>query len=115
MAWSPNNRACTTTWSTLFALEQSLLPFPSSGDVQMQHMQFWTTAAGDELRRLRARALANRMDLIFRVTRGATYEDGSDVDRAIEAMLEVMDDADATMAQLAEVNDAHYRFWQEGE
>jgi hypothetical protein len=115
MAWSANNRACTTTWSTLFALEQSLLTFPKSGEVQMQHMQFWITAATPELRRLRAQALANRMDVIFRVTRGAEYEEGSSLDQAIEAMVEVMSDANATMEKLAEVNDASYRFWQEGE
>ena len=114
MAWSPNNMACTTTWSTLFALEQSVLPYPESAGVQMQNLLFWSAAASDELLDVKAMALALRVDAIFRLVRGATYEGGVSHDQAIADMRDTMLMAEATMEQLAEVNDRNYRFWQEG-
>lgn len=114
MAWSPNNLACTTTWSTLFALEQSVLPFPESAGVQMQQLLFWNSSATEGLLEVKAAALALRVDAIFRMVRGATYERDATHEQAVNEMRDTLLTADATMEQLAEVNDRNYRFWQEG-
>jgi hypothetical protein len=114
MTWSPNNLACTTTWSTLFALEQSVVPFPDAAEVQMQTLTFWNTAATDDLRSVEAHALALRVDAIFRLVRGAVYETDSDHEHAVTEMRDTFLTADATMETLADANDRNYRFWQEG-
>jgi len=114
MAWSPNNMACTTTWSTLFALEQSVLPFPDSALVEMQQLLFWNSAATDDLLEVKAMALALRVDAIFRLVRGASYESTASHDQAVAEMRDTLLTAEATMEQLAEINDRNYRFWQEG-
>jgi len=112
--WSRNNRACSTTWTTLFVLEQSTLPFAESGGVPMHALAFWDDAASDDLRRLQAQALAIEMDNVFRLIRGARYEEGADTGTAVRAMCEVLTSRDRTMSDLAAANDANYRFWREG-
>jgi hypothetical protein len=80
----------------------------------MNQLTFWNSAASAALREVGARALALRTDAIFRMVRGATYEDGHTHQRAVDEMCEVLLKEDATMENLADVNDANYRFWQEG-
>ena len=114
MSWSANNLACTTTWSTLFAMDESVRPFPASAAVKMRQLTFWNAAASPELREVAASELTLRIDKVFRVTRGATYEDNRTHDDAIADMRSVLLSADDTIERLAEINDANYRFWQEG-
>jgi hypothetical protein len=111
--WSPNNRACTSTWIALRVLEQSNRVFPKSGQIRMRQLAYWNSVASDAMRHLQARTLAKQMDNIFRVVQGATLEPGAKSDIAMEFMAATLIDGDRTMADLAEINDHLYRFWGE--
>jgi hypothetical protein len=111
--WSPNNRACTSTWMALRLLDQSALVFPRSGSVPMRQLAYWNTVASDQMRQLQARTLAKQIDNIFRIIDGATLEPGGTADAAVEVMTATLVDGDRTMAEFAEINDHLYRFWGE--
>lgn len=108
--WSANNLACTTTWTTLFVLDQNTEVFADSGDIPMTELTFFNSVASAEMRRQSAESLASMMDNIFRVLRGARYEEGADHDSAIDDMVDVLTDPAKTIADLAERNDDNYRF-----
>jgi len=112
--WSPNHRACTATWIALRMLAQSERPFPSSGTVRMDQLTFFNAAASGDMRRLQAGTLAKQLDNFFRQIDGAVFEAGKDAVAALSEMREALLNADNTMAWLATVVDAAYRFWDEG-
>jgi len=109
--WSRNHRSCETTWSTLYALIQIRAAFPDAGGIPMTQLAFWTQPARS--RNVRARALAAQMDGVFTHIRGARYEDGVEQAGAVAALSEALLTESNTVADLAEVCDAQYRFWGE--
>jgi len=111
--WNPNNRACTTTWSTLRVLDQNNKPFSKSGNVKMDKLLFWNQAATPAMRKLQATTIATQMDNIFREIRGATYEKGVTEQKAITESVATLIDADKTISDLAGVCDNNYLFWGE--
>jgi predicted GNAT superfamily acetyltransferase len=115
--WNANHRACTTTWTTLRVLGQirKNLTFEKAGAKTMEELAFWQQTASAELRAVQARSLAIAMDNIFVMLRGARYEAGSDGAKATRDIVNTLLDAGQTVADLAEVNDANYRFWKEVE
>jgi hypothetical protein len=111
--WSVNSRACTSVWLALRLLEQSKKVFKVSGTIPVKKFLFWNPTASAEMRRLQATTLAKQMDNIFRQIDGATLEKGVTVTDAVAGMVGILVDADQTMADLAELCDANYRFWGE--
>ena len=59
--WSNDIPACVMTWITFVTLEQSTKAFPRSGKVKMRNLAFW--AGSDDLRSVRAKALAIQVDV----------------------------------------------------
>lgn len=112
--WSKNNRACTTTWSTLTVLDQLKEIFKDSGNMKMQQLTFWSNADTSAMRELKTSALATQMDNIFTMIRGATYEENKSKESAIQDMKKIMTTADKTVSDLAAANDDNYLFWKEG-
>jgi hypothetical protein len=112
--WSPNHRACTATWIALRMLDQSKRPFPSSGTVRMDHLTFFNAVASGDMRRFQASTLAKQLDNFFRQIDGAVFEAGKNAIAAVSEIREALLTADNTMAGLAVVIDAAYRFWDEG-
>ncbi len=115
--WSSNNRACTTTWTTLRILNQ-ISPektFGETGSVKMEELTFWNPLSSAEIREIQAKTLAIMMDNIFRMVRRAEYEKEADHQKATDAIVNTMVDADKTIADLAEINDKNYLFWKETE
>lgn len=108
--WSQNNRACKTTWFTLFVLNQHEEAFPEAGKLKMKDLTFYSRTADTDLRRTMARDLAIAMDNNFRLIRGADFEKNVKVDTAIHDMVNILLDEDKTMSDLAAVNDSNYRF-----
>ena len=108
--WSPNNRACKTTWFTLFVLNQHQEAFPDAGKLQMKDLTFYARAVDVDLRKARARDLAIAMDNNFRLIRGADFEKNVKPADAIDDMVNVLLDEDKTITDLAAVNDSNYRF-----
>ena len=111
--WSKNNRACTTTWTTLRVLDQLDEVFKDSGDLLMSELGFWNDAASADIRKQQASALASQMDNVFRLIRRAKYEWHVGRKRAVSGMVGVLTDSEATVSQLAEVIDRMYMFWGE--
>jgi hypothetical protein len=112
--WFPNHRACTATWIALRMLDQSERPFPTSGTVRMDQLTFFNAVASDDMRRFQAGTLAKQLDNFFRQIDGAVFEAGKDAIAAVSDIRNTLLTADRTMAGLATVVDATYRFWDEG-
>lgn len=112
-SWNRNNRACTTTWTTLRVLDQIDEVFKDSGDVRMSELTFWNQAASADMRKLQATTIANQMDNIFRLIRRATYEEGVTREKAVSDMVNIMANEDKTVSDLSEVIDTDYLFWGE--
>lgn len=115
--WSSNNRACTTTWTTLRVLAQisESLPFKDAGTVKMKELLYWNQTASSEMRQIQAKTLAIMMDNVFRQIRGAKYEDGVSNETAVNDIVNILVNPDKTIADLAETNDKNYLFWKEKE
>lgn len=109
--WSRNHRSCETTWTTLFALEQLRAPFQPSGAFTMNRLLFWAGSA--QARATRAEALSNQLDNIFRLLRGARFEEGVDRSIATTGLRDTLLVKENTVAVLAEVADEMYRFFGE--
>lgn len=111
--WNPNNRACTTTWSTLRILAQSQKTFNKSAGLRMDQLTFWNPTASSEMRKVQATTLATQMDNVFTLVRGAKYEKKVTKEKAIATMVDVLVDSGMTVADLAAVCDDQYVFWGE--
>ena len=111
--WSKNNRACTTLWTTLFRMNQLFTAFIDSGELKMNDLTFFNEATSDELRAEEAMILADQLDNIFIIGRGAEYEADIDQTTALTAIVAVLTDEDKTVEELASVVDDNYLFWGE--
>lgn len=111
--WSENNRACTTLWTTLFRMNQLFTSFDESGTLTMPDLTFFSPTDSSSMRRQAAIILADQLDNIFTVGRGAQYEDGVTHDQAVAATVEILTDAEKNLTDLASAVDENYLFWGE--
>ncbi len=111
--WNKNNRACTTTWTTLRVLDQNNKVFKESGNVKMASLTFWNTTASDDMRKLQANTIAKQMDNIFLQIRRAKYEEGVTKEKSVNDMVAALTTEEKTISELAEIIDADYIFWGE--
>jgi hypothetical protein len=91
------------------------LVFKDSGQVKISEFTFWGEMSSAEMRQTQARSLAIMMDNIFRMIRGAQYEEGISNHQAVESITNTLVDGEKTVADLAEINDTNYFFWKENE
>ena len=80
----------------------------------MDQLTFFNAVASDDMRRFQAGTLAKQLDNFFRQIDGAVFEAGKDAIAAVSDIRETLLTANRTMAGLATVVDATYRFWDEG-
>lgn len=111
--WNSQNRAHTTTWSTLRVLDQNMMIFNDSGIVKMSNLTFWNPTASDDMRNFQATALANQMDNVFRDIRLAKFKEGMNKEKAINCIKETLLNSEKTVSDLAEINKSIYKFWGE--
>lgn len=111
--WSVNNRACTTLWITLYNMQQLFRNFSDSGELKMNDLTFFNALGSPDLRRQQALIIADQLDHIFRIGRGAKYEEKVDRTKAISLMVNVLTDQDKQVKELAETVDSIYLFWGE--
>lgn len=111
--WSTNNRACTTLWTSFFVMRQLVTNFDDSGDLPMSDLTFFNTSASAELRQQQAIIIADQLDIVFRLGRGAQYESNIDRTIAITNMIEILIDGKKLMKDLAKAVDDAYKFWGE--
>ncbi len=112
-SWSMNNRSCTTTWITLYRLKQLRKIFSEAGKMQMKDLKFFNPNLSFELLRQEASMLADMIDVVFVVGRGAVYEEGANRTQAVNMMTDILSNANSTVADFAAVNDKNYLFWNE--
>ncbi|RYY02132.1 MAG: hypothetical protein EOO53_13930 [Gammaproteobacteria bacterium] len=117
MAWSSNNRACKTVWSTLMALDQisESQTFKTTGIIKIGDLRFFPIDGTQAVLDVRAQSLALQLDKIFRLIRGATYEADVDQLAAVTALELILKDKEKTVADLADEADSKYLFFKEGE
>ena len=79
----------------------------------MKDLKLFNPHLSLELLRQEAAMIADMIDVIFIVGRGAVYEDGVNRSIAVNMMTDVLTTAENTVADFAAVNDANYLFWNE--
>lgn len=111
--WSRNNRACTTLWSTLYTMQQLTTNFDESGDLKMNDLTFFNMLSSSDLRKQESKIIADQLDNVFRIGRGAKFEQGIDRSKAISSMIEILSDEEKQVNELAFTVDEAYLFWGE--
>lgn len=111
--WTRNNRACTTLWITLFNMQQLSTNFEESGDLKMNDLTFFNELESSEMRQQQATIIADQLDNIFRVGRGAKYEKDFDRTKSMAGMITILTDKSKSVKDLASNVDDSYNFWQE--
>jgi len=111
--WSRNNRACTTLWTTLYTMQQLTTNFEDSGALTMNDLTFFNALSGPDLRNQESKIIADQLDNVFRIGRGAKYEQGIDRSKAISNMIEILCDEEKQVNELAFTVDEAYLFWGE--
>lgn len=111
--WSKNNRACTTLWTTLTKMQQLSTNFDDSGDLKMNDLTFYNALGSADLRKQQAIIIADQLDNIFRIGRGAEYEKDIDRSKAISSIVAILIDEEKLVKDLASTVDDAYNFWGE--
>ena len=111
--WTKDNRACATLWTTLFNMHQLSTNFDDSGDLKMNDLTFYNALGSSDLRRQQATIIADQLDNIFRVGRGAKYEPNVDRTKAMAGMVTILTDEGKLVKDLALNVDNSYIFWEE--
>jgi len=113
--WSNKNRACKTLWTSLLQMNQLVTNFEDSGDLKMSDLTFFNNLSSADLRQQEASVIADQLDNIFRLGRGAKFEEGTDRAGAMDSMIQVLTDEDKLVKDLGEIVDGAYRFFRETE
>ena len=113
MAWSKNNRACTTLWVTLYSMQQLQSSFDDSRTLTMNELTFFNALSSSEQRAHDVAMLADQLDNVFINGRGAKYEPGTDHSSAVSGLIGVLSEAAKTVEDLASTADSLYQFWGE--
>ena len=111
--WTKNNRACTTLWTTLYNMQQLTTNFDESGELKMSDLTFYNVLSSSDLREQESKIIADQLDNVFRIGRGAKYEEEVDRSKAMSSMIEVLTNEDKEVKELAETVDESYLFWGE--
>lgn len=111
--WSKKIRACKTVWSTLRVLNQLRAVFDEAGVLKMSDLTLWKKTQSGQLSADEQEGLAIQMDNTFRLIRRATYEDGYDKPKAIDAIKLILGEKEKTVADLAEISNDAYSFLDE--
>lgn len=111
--WDTNARANETLWTTLYLLNQLFTNYKESGSLAMKDLTFYNPLVSSDFRRNQALMLADQLDNVFRMGRGAIFEPGVERGDAILKITGLMTDGEKTVEDLAELVDDLYKFWQE--
>ena len=117
MKWSSNNKACKTVWSALMALDQidEDQSFKSTGQMKISELRFFPKDETQDEIDIRAKSLALQMDKIFRMIRGASYQEGVSRVIAVTKITDILKVQEQLVADLADKTDDKYLFVREDE
>ena len=108
--WTSNNLACVNTWSTLFIMKQHKKTFKKAGILTMKELLFFNPTLTKEELKFEAEGMADFLDIVFKNTCGAKYEENINKAQAMSDMVDILLDAEKTMAELAQKVDDDYVF-----
>jgi hypothetical protein len=108
--WTPNNLACVNLWSTMYIMKQHKKTFKKAGVLAMKELLFYNPTLTKEELEFEAEGIADFLDIVFKNTYGGSYETGINKAKAVEDMVDILIDADMTMADLAATIDDDYNF-----
>jgi predicted RNase H-related nuclease YkuK (DUF458 family) len=94
-------------------MQQLITNFDESGDLKMNDLTFFNVLSSSDLRKQESKIIADLLDNVFRIGRGAKYEEGIDRSKAISSMIEILSDEDKQVKELAFTVDEAYLFWGE--
>lgn len=114
MKWSKNNLAATATWMALFIHDQTEEPFSDSSNVTIGSFPLWNALDSDDLREVRSRTFAVKLDKFFTKVERAKYEDGKTQTASVEGLTEILKENESTLLNLADKVDDFYFFPGEG-
>jgi hypothetical protein len=87
--------------------------FNDSGQLKMEDLTFYNVLSSSDLRNQEAKIIADQLDNIFRIGRGAKYESSVSRSSAMTAMIEILTDDSKLVEELATKIDEQYLFWGE--
>lgn len=91
-------------------MRQTRKTFKKAGDQTMSQLLFYNPTLTKEELKFEAKGMAEFLDVVFKNTSNAKYEEGVNKAKAIDDMVDLFIDADKTMAELSEVVDNDYVF-----
>lgn len=94
-------------------MKQLRKTFEAAGKVKMKELQFFNPILSKEALRQEAMMIADMMDTVFRVGRGAKLEEDVTRTQAMNDMAGILVNGNKTVADLSETIDASYNFWNE--
>jgi hypothetical protein len=109
-SWNNKNLAHTTTWLLLAIYEELSARFSEARDIKMSALAFYNPTLSSDMLEAEARATAAILDRAYRTKSGATFENGWNVPKAVEAMTTILKDKDKTVCELAAKVDEIYKF-----
>ncbi|AHF17024.1 hypothetical protein NIASO_00450 [Niabella soli DSM 19437] len=94
-------------------MQQLSTNFDDSGDLAMNTLTYFNTLGSPDLRKQQAMIIADQLDHIFRIGRGAKYEANVDRTKAMNSMVKILIDEKKLLKDLAQTIDDSYKFWGE--
>jgi hypothetical protein len=109
-SWSNTNLAQAATWFLLATFEDLTTGFSAAKDVKMSALAFFNPAVSSDMLESLARQSAANLDIGYRTTFGATFQNNWDIPKSVDAMTLIMKVGDKTVEDLATQVDMIYKF-----
>ena len=94
-------------------MEQLSTNFDDSENLKMNDLTFYNALGSADLRKQQAIIIADQLDNIFRIGRGAQYETNINRTTAISNIVQILTDEEKLVKELALTVDDAYNFWGE--
>lgn len=113
--WTKNNAAHAFTYLNLILFKElpKSVSFSAAEAYKTSNLAFHTKASSQEMREVRARLLAVRLDTAFRFMQGAIFEKGRNQNSAEKALTAALLAPKGTVGLLGRVADETYLFHTE--
>jgi len=112
MAWTNTSNTCVSTYGALDDLQQFGVPttFENAGPLTMKDLQFFNALASGGLTGGSALAIATALDNVLSNSYAGTYQAGNDANKAITAMLAILQVGTNTVEALSDTVNLIYTF-----
>lgn len=108
--WTTNNLACVNLWSTLYIMKQHKKTFKKAEALTMKDLLFYNPLLTPDELKTEAEGIADFLDIVFKNTYAAKYEEGVDKAKAVKDMVNILVNGSKTLPELATKIDDNYNF-----